>query len=144
MAVIRSGVSWEKCEGEQLRDYQERIKPKLDDGMSYLRDNPRETGCFALRQVVSVNEAGEPLPEAYSLGAFVSMQHLESWSEHHPSHLAIYTRAMAARRKYQDALQLRTYNEIFILDERNPKFEYFNCHPQTGLLPFAASIGSGS
>jgi hypothetical protein len=143
MAVIRSGVSWEKCEGEQLRDYQERIKPKLDDGMNYLRDNPCETGCFALRQVVAVGDLGEPLPEAYSLGAFVSLGHLESWAEHHPSHLAIYTRAMAARRKYQDALQLRTYNEIFIVGQRNPKFEYFNCHPQTGLLPFAASIGAG-
>lgn len=137
MAVIRSGVSWEKCEGEQLKDYQERIKPKLDDGMAYLRDNPRETGCFALRQVVSVDDAGELLREAYSLGAFISLGHLESWAEHHPSHLAIYTRAMATRRKYQDALQLRTYNEIFIIDERNPPFEYFNCHPQTGLLPYA-------
>jgi hypothetical protein len=137
MAVIRSGVSWEKCEGQQLKDYQERIKPKLDDGMAYLRDNPRETGCFALRQVVSVDDAGEPLREAYSLGAFISLKHLELWAEHHPSHLAIYTRAMAARRKYQDALQLRTYNEIFIIDERNPPFEYFNCHSQTGLLSYA-------
>lgn len=137
MTVIRSGVSWEKCEGEQLKDYNERIKPKLDDGMSYLRENPRETGCFTLRQVVSIGEDGKPLPEAYSLGAFVSLGHLESWAEHHPSHLAIYTRAMASRRKYQDALQLRTYNEIFILDDENPKFEYFNCHPLTGLLPYS-------
>jgi aldoxime dehydratase len=144
MAVIRSGVSWEKCEGEQLQDYLERIKPKLDDGMSYLRDNPGQTGCFALRQVISVGGAGEALPEAYSLGAFVSLGHLEAWAEHHPSHLAIYTRAMAARRKYQDALQLRTYNEIFIIDERNPEFEYFNCHPQTGLLPYADLIETNS
>lgn len=136
MAVIRSGVSWEKCEGEQLKDYQERIKPKLDAGMDYLRNNPGETGCFALRQVSCIGGAGEPLAEGYSLGTFASMHHLESWAEHHPSHLAIYARAMAARRKYQDALQLLTYNEIFIVDEHNPAFEYFNCHPQTGLLPY--------
>lgn len=142
MAVIRSGVSWEKCEGEQLQDYQERIKPKLDAGMSYLREHPQETGCYSLRQVENIDDRGAKLAEGYSLGAFVSMGHLESWAKDHPSHLAIYTRAMAARRKYQDRLQLRTYNEIFIIDERNPPFEYFNCHPHTGLLPYADEIES--
>ncbi len=140
MTVIRSGVSWQNCEGEQLKDYQERIRPALDAGMEYLRSNPRDTGCFALRQVNCVSPAGDELAEGYSLGAFVSLGHLESWSKDHPSHLAIYTRAMAARRKYQDALQLRTYNEIFIVDENNPAFEYFNCHPRTGLLPYGGML----
>jgi aldoxime dehydratase len=142
LCVIRSGVSWEKCNGEQLKDYQQRIKPKLDAGMSYLRDNPRDSGCFSLRQVDCIAGDGKKLAEGYSLGAFVSMGHLESWSKDHPSHLAIYTSALAARKKYQDKLQLHTYNEIFILDEGNPPFEYFNCHPQTGLLPFAGVFDS--
>jgi hypothetical protein len=141
MAVIRSGVSWEKCEGDQLKDYVKRIKPKLDEGMIYLRDHPRETGCLTLRQVAAVGNSGQPLAEAYSLGIFLSLGHLESWAEHHPTHLSIYARAMAARKRYQDALQLRTYNEIFVLDHRNPAFEYFNCHPHTGLLPHACSLG---
>jgi aldoxime dehydratase len=145
MTVIRSGVSWEHCEGEQLRDYEQRIRPALDAGMEYLRNNPRDTGCFALRQVGCVNPAGDDIAEGYSLGAFVSLAHLESWAENHPSHLAIYTRALAARKKYQDKLQLRTYNEIFIVDENNPPFEYFNCHPRTGLLPYSKMLqGAGA
>ena len=140
LCVIRSGVSWEKCEGEQLKDWRERIKPKLDAGMTYLRENPGATGCFSLRQVESISPDGTKIPEAYSLGAFASMKHLETWSKDHPSHLAIYTSALAARKKYQDKLQLNTYNEIFILDADNPPFEYFNCHPQTGLLPFAERL----
>jgi aldoxime dehydratase len=140
MCVIRSGVSWEKCDGEQLKDWRERIKPKLDAGMEYLRANPRETGCFSLRQVETIAPDGKKLAEAYSLGAFVSMGHLEAWSKDHPSHLAIYTSALAARKKYQEKLELHTYNEIFILEEDNPPFEYFNCHPQTGLLPFADKL----
>jgi aldoxime dehydratase len=140
MCVIRSGVSWEKCDGEQLKDWRERIKPKLDAGMQYLRENPRDTGCFSLRQVESISPDGKKLAEAYSLGAFVSMGHLEAWSKDHPSHLAIYTSALAARKKYQEKLELHTYNEIFILEEDNPPFEYFNCHPQTGLLPFADKL----
>jgi aldoxime dehydratase len=141
MCVIRSGVSWEKCDGEQLKDWRERIKPKLDAGMTYLRENPAATGCFSLRQVESISADGRKLAEAYSLGAFVSMQHLESWSKDHPSHLAIYTSALAARKKFQEKLQLHTYNEIFILEADNPPFEYFNCHPQTGLLPFVEQLG---
>jgi aldoxime dehydratase len=110
--------------------------------MDYLRNNPRDTGCFALRQVNCVSGAGDELAEAYSLGAFVSLAHLESWAKDHPSHLAIYTRAMAARRKYQDQLQLRTYNEIFIVEANNPPFEYFNCHARTGLLPYSHMLAS--
>ncbi len=137
MVVIRSGVSWEDCEGEQLRDYQEHIKPRLDAGMEFLRDHPRETGCFSLRQVRCLSFDGVSLAEAYSLGAFVSMDHLETWAKDHPTHLAIYMRAMAARRKYQEKLQLRTYNEIFIVDADNPPFEYVHCHADTGLMPYA-------
>jgi hypothetical protein len=140
MTVIRSGVSWEHCEGEQLKDYQERIRPALDAGMDYLRSNPRDTGCFALRQVGCVSPSGDDIAEGYSLGAFVSLGHLESWAKDHPSHLAIYTRALAARKKYQEKLQLRTYNEIFIVDANNPPFEYFNCHSRTGLLPYARAL----
>ena len=91
-----------------------------------------EHGCDPLRP-------GDELAEAYSLGAFVSLAHLESWAKDHPSHLAIYTRAMAARRKYQDQLQLRTYNEIFIVEANNPPF---NCHSRTGLLPYAQMLVS--
>jgi aldoxime dehydratase len=47
---------------------------------------------------------------------------------------------LAARKKYQEKLQLHTYNEIFIVEADNPPFEYFNCHPQTGLLPFAEQL----
>ena len=139
MAVIRSGVSWEHGEGEQLKDYRERIRPALDAGMDYLRNNPRDTGCFALRQVNCISGPGDELAEAYSLGAFVSLAHLESWAKDHPSHLAIHTRAMAARRKYQDQRQLRTYNEIFIVEANNPPF---NCHSRTGLLPYAQMLAA--
>jgi len=140
MIVIRSGVSWASCRDEQLKDYHQHIKPKLDAGMDYLRRFPQETGCCVLRQVVCTTPQGDALEEAYSLGCFISMEHLERWAKDHPTHLAIYSRAMAARRKYQDRLELRTYNEIFVLESDNPAFEYVNCHPRTGLLPYFDSI----
>lgn len=135
LTVIRSGVSWGACGPEQLESYQRNVRPKLDAGMEYLRQNPLETGCCSLRQVV-LTEGAELAPEAYSLGHFLSLEHLEMWSKHHPTHLAIYHRALAERKKYQDRLELRTYNEIYILDEDARPFEYVNCHPRTGLIPY--------
>ncbi|MEP9352224.1 phenylacetaldoxime dehydratase family protein [Xanthobacter sp. KR7-65] len=136
LTVIRSGVSWAACGAEQRESYERNVRPKLDAGMDYLRENPAETGCPALRQVVLTDAAGQPLEEAYSLGLFLSLHHLETWAKHHPTHLAIYHRAMAERRKYQEALELRTYNEIYVLDGDALDFEYVNCPPSTGLIPY--------
>lgn len=136
LTVIRSGVSWAACGPEQRESYERNVRPKLDAGMDYLRENPVETGCPALRQVVLTDAVGQPLEEAYSLGLFISLHHLEAWAKDHPTHLAIYHRAMAERRKYQDALELRTYNEIYVLDADALDFEYVNCPPSAGLIPY--------
>ena len=145
MTVIRSGVSWEDCEGEQLQEYQQRIRPALDAGMEYLRNNPRETGCFALRQVGCVNPAGEDSPKAIRSAP---LSRLDIWKPG-PRITRAILRSTPARspraKKYQDKLQLRTYNEIFIVEANNPPFEYFNCHPRTGLLPYARALeGAGT
>ncbi len=135
LCVIRSGVSWASCGEEQLESYQKNLAPKLDAGMQYLRDNPSETGCASLRQVSYLNADGTEAAEAFSLGFFLSFSHLERWAEKHPSHLAIYTKALAERKKYQENLELKTYHEIYVLSD-DAEFLYFNCHPSTGLLPY--------
>lgn len=135
LCIIRSGVTWQDCGEEQLRSYQKNLQPKLDAGMDYLRKNPEDTGCCSLRQVTCLNGEGAPLKEAYSLGIFLTYQHLEDWAHDHPTHLAIYNRALAERKKYQERLELKTYHEIYVLDD-DTGFEYLNCHPRTGLLPY--------
>lgn len=137
-AVIRSGQSWAACGPEQRASFEKHVRPKLDAGMSYLRENPVEVGCASLRQVDVVDATGTVQEESYALGAFVSLAHLERWAREHPSHLAIYHRALAERRKYQERLEFRTYNEIWVIDRDAVPFEYVNCHPRTGLLPFFA------
>lgn len=135
-AVIRSGVSWARCGEEQLRDYQQNLKVKLDAGMEYLRSNGEEVGCYSLRQVECLSPDAATMKEAYSLGYFLSFGHLEHWAHHHPSHLAIYTRALADRKRYQERLELKTYQEIYVLPDAEQRFEYVNCHAETGLLPY--------
>ena len=135
--IIRSGVSWADCGPEQHDSYNTNIKPKLDLGMDYLRDNPEESGCLNLRQVDVIDDGGTPMPEGYSMGHFQSLAHLEKWAHEHPTHLAIYTRALAERTKYQDKLELRTYHEVFVLDQETD-FRYLNCHGKTGCLLYTS------
>lgn len=136
LTVIRSGVSWAACGPEQRESFERNVRPKLDAGMEHLRRHPIESGCCLLRQVMLTDPMATQLPEAYSLGHFLSLSHLEAWAKHHPTHLAIYNRALAERRKYQERLELRTYNEIYVLDASALPFEYVNCHDATGLIPF--------
>jgi len=35
--------------------------------------------------------------------------------------------------KYQDRLELRTYHEVYVVEDPAP-FEYINCHDRTGAL----------
>lgn len=135
MCVIRSGVTWENCDDEQLESYNQNLRPKLDAGMAYLRDNPVESGCASLRQVAFLDQNGQAKQEAYSVGLFLSFKHLEDWAQFHPSHLAIYTRALSERNKFKENLQLRTYHEIYVLTGARD-FIYWNCHAETGLLPY--------
>ena len=135
MCVIRSGVTWHNCGPEQLTSYETNLKPKLDAGMDFLRGNPEETGCCSLRQVICLDDRGTEQKEAYSLGIFRTYGHLEKWAHDHPTHLAIYTRALAERKKYQENLELLTYHEIYVLND-DVRCEYLNCHSLTGLLPF--------
>ena len=48
--------------------------------------------------------------------------------------LASLITTLAERTKYQDKLELRTYHEVFVLDQETD-FRYLNCHGKTGLLP---------
>ena len=131
--LIRSGVSWEDCGPEQLASYEENVRPKLDAGMEFLRTNPVEAGCWSLRQVDVITADGAPTKETYVAGHFLSLAHLERWAHNHPTHLAIYGQAQKERVKYQDSLELRTYHEVYVVDEP-ASFEYINCHDTTGAL----------
>jgi aldoxime dehydratase len=63
------------------------------------------------------------------------MGNLEDWSSTHRTHLVIFSRWQQMYRKYDFVLELQTWHEVGILRDQ-ADFEYINCHPQTGLLPF--------
>jgi hypothetical protein len=100
--------------------------------MDFLRESPEATGCCSLRFQQTCNAGGAPELETHALGYFLSLEHMENWSEKHPSHGAIFRAAMARYRKYGKQNQLRTWHEVFVLPAQNQIFEYVNCAPGTG------------
>lgn len=139
LAVIRSATYWGACDDEQRDDFEARLRRPLEGGMDYIRGNAREVGCCSLRYQSTVDASGEPLPEAHALGIFLSLAHLENWAERHASHHGIFSAAMARYRKYGAANQLRTWHEVYVLPRGGQLFEYLNCSPRTGLLPWFAA-----
>lgn len=138
LAVIRSANSWGMMDAEQHADYQQRLRGPLDGGMDYLRENPLPTGCAVLRMQRKTDATGAEAPEDHALGYFLSLRHMEAWAEGHASHAAIFGAAIARYRRYGAANQLRTWHEVYVLPGGEQLFEYANCHPDTGLLPWFA------
>lgn len=136
LAVIRSGQDWSECTAAQLAFYNESIAPTLRDAMDSLRDNPRETGCCEMRFAQHIDAAGAPITKTFGLGYFLSLAHLERWAATHPKHLAILGRFMKMAREYRSELRLKLWHEVSVLPAADQTFEYLNCHPETGLLPY--------
>ena len=136
LAVIRSAAYWGACDTEQHDDFITKLRAPLETGMTYLRENAGPTGCCSLRYQQICDASGNTEAEAHALGYFLSLSHLENWAEGHPSHHAIFSAAIARYRKYGKENQLRTWHEVFVLPAEGQLFEYLNCSPATGLLPY--------
>ncbi|MDT0269924.1 phenylacetaldoxime dehydratase family protein [Streptomyces sp. DSM 44915] len=139
-AVIRSGQYWQPATGEQLADYEEVLRPKLMAGMDHLRRAADTAGTLSLRVLTSLDrESLRPLRETSVLGHFHSLAALEEWAAGHATHAAIYQHAIEKNRRYGPERTVVTWHEVFVLP-RTAAFEYVNCHPGTGLLPYAPTV----
>ncbi len=136
LAVIRSGQYWERCGEQQLAEYTNRMRPRLEAGLEFLSQNPVETGCCVLRYMHHVDELGCLKAESSVHGIFHSFSDLERWTRDHATHKAIYAEAFRQLMTYKERRELRTWHEVFVLDSEGQHFEYLNCHPRTGLLPY--------
>jgi aldoxime dehydratase len=136
LSVIRSAAFWGRCDAQQTDEYMKLLRAPLDRGMDYLRKSPFDTGCCSLRFQQTCDASGAPQLETHALGYFLSLKHMEQWSEQHASHEAIFSAAMRYYRKFGKANQLRTWHEVFVLPAEGQVFEYVNCMQGTGLLGY--------
>jgi len=138
MVTLRSGQYWAHAETEQLDDYVENMRPRLMTGMNYLLDNKEETGTLALRVLTNLDDDGTERRETSVVAHFLSLSHLEKWAASHKTHLDIYRHAIAMNRKFKEERQFVSWHELFV--SQTATFQYANCHPDTGLLPYFDAI----
>jgi aldoxime dehydratase len=139
LAIIRSGQDWTDCKEAELATYDESIRPVLAKAMAFLLDHPDETGCCELRFAQETDAHGTPLERTFGLGYFLTLAHLEQWASSHPTHLEIFKRFIAMLQQNKFQVNLRLWHEVSVLPSNDQLFEYINCSPGTGLLPYFSS-----
>ena len=139
LCLIRSAQNWIECKDEELAIYENEVQPSLVEGMNYIRDNPIETGCISCRFMDELTMSGSEQSKTFGMAYFLTMGHLEAWAKSHPSHLAIFRNFNNMVRKLNFQLDLKLWHEVVVLPMGEHLFEYVNCHPQTGLLPYFSS-----
>ncbi|KAE8378033.1 hem-containing dehydratase protein [Aspergillus bertholletiae] len=135
---IRSGQFWDNCDEDEKRSYEGKLEPTLREGLTYLWQNPTETGSMGLRYLSNIPTFSPQWSgqsnESCVAGFFRSLADLEAWAKKHPSHLAIYTGAIRHAKTFGDRRKFRTWHEVSVLQHGDAHFEYLNCRPGTGVI----------
>ncbi|BCH24263.1 phenylacetaldoxime dehydratase family protein [Mesorhizobium sp. L-8-3] len=134
ICLIRSGQDWTDTDDEERRLYLQDVEPVLRAGMDFLRDEGLACGCFANRYMQVLGSDGRPVEKSFGMSWWHSLDALDRWSESHPTHVAIFGAAMKYLSRLGPAAKLRLYHEVTVAAEEEQFFEYFNCHPSTGML----------
>ncbi|UKZ70402.1 uncharacterized protein TrAtP1_011383 [Trichoderma atroviride] len=75
--------------------------------------------------------------ETCSSGFFRSLKDIEAWSSKHKTHHKIFHGAHAHSIKFgKTTFKFRSWHEMSTLKPGEVTYEYINCHPRTGLIPF--------
>ncbi|WP_282605076.1 phenylacetaldoxime dehydratase family protein [Pelagibius sp. Alg239-R121] len=134
VAVIRSGQDLGGVDGIERREYYADVEPVLRKGMAFLRDEGEEVNCLDCRYMAFVDDTGSATDHTFGLAYFRSLADLERWSEHHPTHLAIFNAFLEFAPRYGPAMKSRYWHEVSVLPAHSLFAEYVNCAPGTGFL----------
>ncbi|KAH7072497.1 heme-containing dehydratase protein [Paraphoma chrysanthemicola] len=136
LCIIRSGQDWSDTLPEERALYLNTMHPVLVKGMTFLRDEGREIGCYAnnLWDVVDPVSYEADKERTFGLGFFDDMKSLEYWSKSHQTHINIFGGFLMYAKKLNNVLSLRLFHEVYVLEEGQQEFEYIGCHKDTGML----------
>jgi aldoxime dehydratase len=140
ICLIRSGQDWGATTGAERRMYLEEVEPVLRAGMNFLRDEGLQVGCYANRYMDVLDRNGVPTEKRFGMSWWKCLSALEHWAQSHPTHLAIFSIAMKYLHTMGAEAKVRLYHEVSIASTAQQYFEYYNCHPQTGMLRAAQPI----
>jgi hypothetical protein len=138
--MARGGPDWSKANAEERLEFGNSVYPAYVAGGHYLRDNPQDAGCYAACLVQETDAAGNPLERNHMIAWFVQLSHIEQWTEHHPTHVAIFQRYLKMISKIGRLPAVNLYHEVSVVNEGGISATYVNCLPTTGLLPYGQAI----
>jgi len=138
ICLIRSGQDWTDTDKAQFDMYMTDVEPFLREGMEFLRDDGLLIKCYTNRFVRCVDPAnGQPIKKTFGMSWWWGLQNLEDWSDSHETHLRIHKAAIAYLTALGANAKLRLYHEVSVVPGKDVTFEYYRCHPQTGMLRVA-------
>lgn len=135
LAIIRSAQNLTQSSKEEKRRYDDEVYPHLIAGMEFISSNPQETGCCSSRFSEELTLSGEVTNKTFGFAYFLTLGHLEKWSKTHPTHLKIFHSFLEMMQTMEQPVDIKLWHEVSVLPE-GQTFEYINCHPKTGLLPW--------
>ncbi|KAF1978358.1 hypothetical protein BU23DRAFT_563971 [Bimuria novae-zelandiae CBS 107.79] len=126
LCVIRSGQDWSGTVPAERKLYLETMHPVLIEGMNFLRDSGQDIGCYAMNlwDVVDSGTYEANLERTFGLGFFEDLAALEYWSKSHQTHINIFGGFLKYAKKLDNALSLRLFHEVYVLDEGQ---QFFDC-----------------
>ncbi len=122
---------------EQFAKYKADVEPALHRGLTHIRENSADTGCFGMRFVEEIGGAEAPQPRTVGLGYFASLGHLEEWTHHHPTHLDIMAQFGGMVEQFQGQPGLHLWHEVSVFPEGWLTGDYVNCSADGTLMASA-------
>ncbi|OEK06001.1 hypothetical protein A8C32_19420 [Flavivirga aquatica] len=135
LAIIRSAQNLTESNNKENTYYHTEVYPNLIKGMEFISTHPEETGCCSSRFSDELTIAGEKTKKTFGFAYFLTLEHLETWSRTHPTHLAIFNSFLNMVQSLGGQIDIKLWHEVSVLPE-GQIFEYINCHPKSGLLPW--------
>lgn len=140
LCFIRAAFAWEAAEPEEQRVFRDEMYPVYKEGSDYLSEHPLEANCISMRMIDEQREEHDNGVQSESLGWFLTLADLERWTHHHPRHQAIMRNIMGYMQRFDFKPRLNLGHEVLVVPQGQAEFEYCNCHPDTGFLPFFPTV----
>lgn len=132
--LIRSSNDIGDATDEERESFLRDVAPALHDGMRFLQDEGATIGCIDSRHMVVLDRDGAETGKGFGMSWWRDLAALEAWATSHPTHVRIFGAAMRYLTAFGERATLRLSHEVCVLDHEQSRFQYLDCHDQTGLL----------
>jgi aldoxime dehydratase len=135
ICVIRSCFGWSACSTEQQLAFVDIVYPAYVRAVDFLSRHSQESGCLSARLCTELPDATDKGIEASFFGYFTSIDALENWVHHHPTHDAIISAALQVMTQFEFKMPVNLGHEVYVVEPEGLNLLYNSCHPHTGLMP---------